>query len=147
MTSLKGAIGHCMGAAGAIETVMGVLSIADQTVPPTLNYTTPDPAVGLDVVHGEPRHVDFDVMVKHSFGLGGQNAALVIGRAPPDWCASEKALTPSPSPNVGRGEHEGSRRRRTKVASRQDVFPFVRMTKNKIEKRSLVPVEGERPVR
>jgi 3-oxoacyl-[acyl-carrier-protein] synthase II len=82
VTSLKGAIGHCMGAAGAIETVMGVLSMANQTVPPTLNYTTPDPAVGLDIVHGEPRHVDFDVMVKHSFGLGGQNAALVIGRAP-----------------------------------------------------------------
>jgi 3-oxoacyl-[acyl-carrier-protein] synthase II len=82
VTSLKGAIGHCMGAAGAIETVMGVLSMANQTVPPTLNYKTPDPAVGLDIVHGEPRQVDFDVMVKHSFGLGGQNAALVIGRAP-----------------------------------------------------------------
>ena len=82
VTSIKGAIGHCMGAAGAIETVMAILSMAEQSIPPTLNYTTPDPAVGLDVVHGEPRQADFDVMVKHSFGLGGQNAALVIGRAP-----------------------------------------------------------------
>jgi len=82
VTSLKGAIGHCMGAAGAIETVIGVLSMDQQTVPPTLNYVTPDPTIGLDIVHGEPRPVDFDVMVKHSFGLGGQNAALVIGRAP-----------------------------------------------------------------
>ena len=82
VTSLKGAIGHCMGAAGAIETVMGVLAIANQTVPPTLNYTTPDPAIGLDIVHDEPRPLEFDVMVKQSFGLGGQNAALVIGRAP-----------------------------------------------------------------
>ena len=71
-----------MGAAGAIETVMGVLAMDQQMVPPTLNYTTSDPAIGLDIVFGAPRPVNFDVMVKHSFGLGGQNAALVIGRAP-----------------------------------------------------------------
>jgi 3-oxoacyl-(acyl-carrier-protein) synthase len=82
VTSLKGAIGHCMGAAGAIETVMAVRSIAEQCIPPTLNYRTPDPAIGLDIVHDEPLAVSFDVMTKHSFGLGGQNACLVIGRAP-----------------------------------------------------------------
>jgi 3-oxoacyl-[acyl-carrier-protein] synthase II len=82
VTSLKGAIGHCMGAAGSIETVMAIRSIAEQCIPPTLNYRTPDPAIGLDIVHGEPRAVSFDVMTKNSFGLGGQNACLVIGRAP-----------------------------------------------------------------
>jgi 3-oxoacyl-[acyl-carrier-protein] synthase II len=82
VTSLKGALGHCMGAAGSIETVMAVRSIAEQCIPPTLNYRTPDPAIGLDIVHGEPRAVSFDVMTKNSFGLGGQNACLVLGRVP-----------------------------------------------------------------
>ena len=80
VTSIKGAIGHCMGAAGAIETVTAVLSIANACIPPTRNYRTPDPAIGLDVVHGEPRPVRVDVLTKHSFGLGGQNACLVLGR-------------------------------------------------------------------
>jgi beta-ketoacyl-acyl-carrier-protein synthase II len=82
VTSLKGAIGHCMGAAGSVESVMAVRTIAEQCIPPTLNYRTPDPAIGLDIVHGEPRAVSFEVMTKHSFGLGGQNACLVLGRAP-----------------------------------------------------------------
>ena len=80
VTSIKGAIGHCMGAAGAIESVIAILSMAHQTIPPTLNYTTPDEEIGLDIVHGEPRAADFTVSTKHSFGLGGQNACLVFGR-------------------------------------------------------------------
>lgn len=82
VTSIKGAIGHCMGAAGAIETAMGIFSIADQLLPPTLNYDHPDPAINLDIVHGEPRHHRFSVMAKHGFGLGGQNACLIIASAP-----------------------------------------------------------------
>jgi 3-oxoacyl-[acyl-carrier-protein] synthase II len=82
VTSLKGAIGHCMGAAGSIETVIAVRSMLEQCIPPTLNYRTPDPAIGLDIVHGAARAASFDVMTKHSFGLGGQNACLVLGRAP-----------------------------------------------------------------
>ncbi len=82
VTSLKGALGHCMGAAGAIESMIGVLSLYHGAIPPTLNYQTPDPEIGLDIVHGEPRVSDFTVMTKHSFGLGGQNACLVLGKAP-----------------------------------------------------------------
>lgn len=82
VTSIKGAIGHCMGAAGAIESVVAVYSIAEQTIPPTRNYVTPDEEIGLDIVAGGPREVAFDAMTKHSFGLGGQNACLVFGRAP-----------------------------------------------------------------
>jgi 3-oxoacyl-[acyl-carrier-protein] synthase II len=82
VTSLKGAIGHCMGAAGAIESVMAIRSLSEQTIPPTRNYVTPDPGIGLDIVHGEARQADFEVMTKHSFGLGGQNACLVFRRAP-----------------------------------------------------------------
>lgn len=80
VTSLKGAIGHCMGAAGAIETMAAVMTIAEGQIPPTLNYHNPDPAIGLDIVHGVPRSVPVTVMTKHSFGLGGQNAALILGR-------------------------------------------------------------------
>jgi 3-oxoacyl-[acyl-carrier-protein] synthase II len=80
VTSIKGAIGHCMGAAGAIETVAAVLTIAEGLIPPTLNYRTPDPKIGLDIVHGGPRATEVQVMTKHSFGLGGQNACLVLGR-------------------------------------------------------------------
>ncbi|MBX6723702.1 MAG: hypothetical protein IRY92_10805, partial [Dactylosporangium sp.] len=80
--SIKGAIGHCMGAAGAIESVVAVYSIAEQKIPPTRNYTTPDEEIGLDIVHGSPREVAFEAMTKHSFGLGGQNACLVFGRYP-----------------------------------------------------------------
>jgi len=82
VTSLKGAIGHCMGAAGAIESVMAIRALHEQIIPPTRNYTTPDEAIGLDIVAGEARPVSFDVMTKHSFGLGGQNACLVFGKAP-----------------------------------------------------------------
>jgi 3-oxoacyl-[acyl-carrier-protein] synthase II len=82
ITSVKGALGHCMGASGALETVVAAYSMAEQLIPPTRNYRNPDPEIGLDIVHGEPRKASFDVMTKHSFGLGGQNAVLVLGKAP-----------------------------------------------------------------
>ncbi|MFT4038029.1 MAG: beta-ketoacyl-[acyl-carrier-protein] synthase II, partial [Thermomicrobiales bacterium] len=84
VTSVKGALGHCMGASGALETIAAVRAIADQVIPPTLNYTTPDEAIGLDIVHGEPRPHEIDVVAKHSFGLGGQNACLILGRFDPE---------------------------------------------------------------
>jgi len=80
VTSVKGAIGHCMGAAGAIETVAAAYTVAEGRIPPTLNFSTPDPEIRLDIVHGAPRAVEIDVMTKNSFGLGGQNACLVLAR-------------------------------------------------------------------
>ena len=71
-----------MGAAGAIETAIAALTIAEACVPPTRNYRTPDPAFDLDIVHDEARPVAIGVLAKHSFGLGGQNAVLVLGRSP-----------------------------------------------------------------
>lgn len=82
VTSVKGALGHCMGASGALETVVAAYTMAEQVIPPTRNYCNPDPEIGLDIVHGEPRRVPFEVLTKHSFGLGGQNAVLVMGRVP-----------------------------------------------------------------
>jgi 3-oxoacyl-(acyl-carrier-protein) synthase len=77
---MKGALGHCMGASGALETIAAVRTISDQTIPPTLNYQTPDEQIDLDVVHGGPRSAPIDVVAKHAFGLGGQNACLILGR-------------------------------------------------------------------
>ena len=59
-------------------------SIAEQTIPPTLNYRTPDEAIALDVVHGTAREAEIDVVAKHSFGLGGQNACLILARFDPE---------------------------------------------------------------
>jgi 3-oxoacyl-[acyl-carrier-protein] synthase II len=83
--SLKGAIGHCMGGAGAIETAIGILSLAGQMIPPTRNFKRPDPEINLDIVYGAPRPYEFDFMAKHGFGLGGQNACLIIGRSPSEF--------------------------------------------------------------
>lgn len=84
VTSIKGALGHCMGASGALETIAAVRTISDQIIPPTLNYRTPDEAVNLDVVHGESRPAEIGIVAKHAFGLGGQNACLILGRYNPD---------------------------------------------------------------
>jgi 3-oxoacyl-(acyl-carrier-protein) synthase len=81
VTSVKGAIGHCMGAAGAIETVVTALTLAESCIPPTRNYTAPDPAINLDIVHDAARQAEVRIAAKHSFGLGGQNACLILGVA------------------------------------------------------------------
>jgi len=80
INSTKSMIGHTMGAAGAIETVATVLSIRDGRVHPTINQETPDPECDLDYVPNEARSVDIRIALKNSFGLGGQNACLVLGR-------------------------------------------------------------------
>lgn len=77
VTSVKGAFGHCMGAAGALEFVTSVMTLYEGKIPPTRNYNNPDPDIGLDIVT-EARDTDAKVMTKHSFGLGGQNAVLVL---------------------------------------------------------------------
>jgi 3-oxoacyl-(acyl-carrier-protein) synthase len=69
-----------MGASGALETIAAVRTISDQTIPPTLNFKTADEAIGLDIVHGAPRSAAVDIVAKHAFGLGGQNACLILGR-------------------------------------------------------------------
>lgn len=80
VTSVKGSFGHCMAAAGALEGVAAIQTIHTGCIPPTINYQTPDPAIALNIVHGAPQAAEINVMTKHSFGLGGQNAVLVLGR-------------------------------------------------------------------
>ena len=80
ISSSKSMVGHAMGAAGGIETVVTILSIRDGIVHPTTNQETPDPACDLDYIPNEARALDVRVAIKNSFGLGGQNAALVLGK-------------------------------------------------------------------
>jgi 3-oxoacyl-[acyl-carrier-protein] synthase II len=71
-----------MGATGALEAIFSIFSINDQVIPPTWNYETADPECDLDYVPDGPRPAQVDKVLSNSFGLGGQNACLVIGRYP-----------------------------------------------------------------
>ena len=76
----KSALGHSIGAVGALESVLTVLTLRDGVIPPTLNYETPDPEIDLDVVAGEPRYGDYKYAINNSFGFGGHNVALAFGK-------------------------------------------------------------------
>ncbi|MBF6175280.1 KasA/KasB family beta-ketoacyl-ACP synthase [Nocardia blacklockiae] len=76
----KSALGHSIGAVGALESVLTVLSIRDGIVPPTLNLENQDPEIDLDVVHGEARRQEIEYAINNSFGFGGHNVALAFGR-------------------------------------------------------------------
>ncbi|MCW2632993.1 MAG: beta-ketoacyl-[acyl-carrier-protein] synthase [Pseudonocardia sp.] len=78
VTAPKGALGHLLGAAGAVEALATVLSLRDGVIPPTINLTDIDPGVQLDVVTGEPRKLDLTAAVSDSFGFGGHNVALAF---------------------------------------------------------------------
>jgi beta-ketoacyl ACP synthase len=76
----KSALGHSVGAVGAVESILTVLALRDQVVPPTLNLVNLDPEIDLDVVAGKPRAGDYQYAVNNSFGFGGHNVAIAFGR-------------------------------------------------------------------
>jgi 3-oxoacyl-[acyl-carrier-protein] synthase II len=80
LTSAKGVLGHTLGAAGAIEAALTVLTIAERRVPPTANLDSQDPEIGLEVVAKVARTADIEVALSNSFGFSGQNAVLVLTR-------------------------------------------------------------------
>ena len=82
VSSTKSVMGHCFGAAGAIEAMMCVLAIRDGVLPPTINYENPDPDCDLDYVPNESREAEVDVALSNAMGLGGHNACVLVGRAP-----------------------------------------------------------------
>ncbi|MFF0488481.1 KasA/KasB family beta-ketoacyl-ACP synthase [Nocardia sp. NPDC003482] len=77
----KGALGHSIGAVGALEAILTVRTLAERIVPPTLNFENPDPGTNLDVVHGVPRAQTMSYALSNSFGFGGHNVTLAFGRA------------------------------------------------------------------
>ena len=80
ISSTKSMIGHAMGASGAIEAIVCALTIERETIHPTINYEFPDPACDLDYVPNQARQIKVNTVLSNSFGLGAQNACLVIQR-------------------------------------------------------------------
>jgi 3-oxoacyl-[acyl-carrier-protein] synthase II len=84
VSSTKGATGHPLGAAGAVEAVFTILALHHGVLPPTINYTTPDPDCDLDYIPNEARNEQVEIGVSNSFGFGGHNSCLVFGRGRDD---------------------------------------------------------------
>ncbi len=81
MSSTKSAIGHLLGAAGAVEAIFSTLAIRDNIAPPTLNLDTPSVETAIDLVPHTPKKRDINIALSNSFGFGGTNACLVLRRA------------------------------------------------------------------
>jgi 3-oxoacyl-[acyl-carrier-protein] synthase II len=79
-SSVKSMLGHLIGAAGAAELITCVLAIRDNIVPPTMNLHDPDPKLDLDYVPNVPRKMPVNVVMKESFGFGGQNNVVIVKR-------------------------------------------------------------------
>ena len=80
VSSTKSMTGHMLGAAGGAEAVVSVLALQRGVLPPTINYTTPDPECDLDYVPNQAREIRVDAAMSNSFGFGGTNAVLLFKR-------------------------------------------------------------------
>jgi 3-oxoacyl-[acyl-carrier-protein] synthase II len=82
ISSTKGATGHTLGAAGAIEAAFTILALERGVLPPTINQHTADPGCDLDYIPNQARHEQVEIGISNSFGFGGHNTALVFRRLP-----------------------------------------------------------------
>ncbi len=78
VSSIKGQIGHCLGAAGTIEAIASIMAMRDGKIPPTINYTTPDKNCDLDYVPNVARDAELNVVMSNSFGFGGTNGVVIF---------------------------------------------------------------------
>ena len=97
-------MGHCFGAAGAIEAMMCVLALHDGVLPPTINYEHPDPDCDLDYVPNEAREAEVDVALSNAMGLGGHNGCVLLGRVRVGFIVEPQDR------GVRRGAHDAGRR-------------------------------------
>lgn len=84
IVGIKGAIGHSIGASGALELISCILSIRDQLIPPTINYSRPDPDCDLDYVAEGQRRLSIRNVMSNSFAFGGSNSVLIVSAYSPD---------------------------------------------------------------
>jgi 3-oxoacyl-[acyl-carrier-protein] synthase II len=80
VSSTKSAIGHLLGAAGAVEAIFSILAMRDGIAPPTLNLDNPSVATAIDLVPHQARRRTIDTVLSNSFGFGGTNASLIFRR-------------------------------------------------------------------
>ena len=80
MSSTKSSIGHLLGAAGSAEAIFCILAMRDKVAPPTINLDNPEADTLLDLAPNQPREREIDLVLSNSFGFGGTNASLVMGR-------------------------------------------------------------------
>jgi 3-oxoacyl-(acyl-carrier-protein) synthase len=80
VSSTKSIHGHLLGAAGTLEALVCLKAIATNTLPPTINYETPDPDCDLDCVPNQSRSAEVNITMSNGFGLGGHNATIILGR-------------------------------------------------------------------
>ena len=80
ISSIKGQIGHCLGAAGAIEAVVCLMAMRDEILPPTINYENADPDCDLDYIPNVARTYKADIVMSNSFGFGGTNGSVIFKR-------------------------------------------------------------------
>jgi len=78
ISSSKSMLGHLLGAAGALEAIITILSLKKSTIPPTINYNTPDPDCDLDYVPNKSVHKDINYALSNTFGFGGHNSSLIF---------------------------------------------------------------------
>ncbi len=103
----KSALGHSIGAVGALESVLTIKSVEEGVIPPTLNLENQDPECDIDVVHGEPRYGQIDYAINNSFGFGGHNV-----RSPSVTTESSASSPISAAPETNHARHPPWRRLR-----------------------------------